>query len=89
MPTASLPPGPTGTPLLGMLGQLRDSRIDFYVRIAREYGDLASFRIAHRRVYLASHPDLVEKVLVTDARHYVKHFGADVQARPRERAGHQ
>lgn len=76
MPTASLPPGPKGSFFLGMLRQLRNSRLDFYVQIAREYGDLASFRIAHRRVYLASHPDYVEQVLVTDARHYIKHFGA-------------
>ena len=34
------------------------------------------FRFGPRRVFLASHPDLVEQVLVTDARHYIKHFGA-------------
>jgi len=43
---------------------------------AREYGPLASFRIGPRRVFLASGPDLIEQVLVTDAKHYIKHFGA-------------
>ena len=28
------------------------------------------------RVFLASGPDLIEQVLVTDAKHYIKHFGA-------------
>jgi len=43
---------------------------------AREYGPLASFRIGPRRVFLASGHDLIEQVLVTDAKHYIKHFGA-------------
>src|SRR4051794_12681001 len=42
----------------------------------RQYGDVASFRFGTKRVFLASHPDLVERVLVTDAKHYIKHFGA-------------
>lgn len=75
-PNSAMPPGPRGTLILGMLGKLRASRLDFYLQLAQEYGDLVSFRIAHRRVYLASHPDLIEQVLVTDARHYIKHFGA-------------
>ena len=29
-----------------------------------------------RRVFLASAPDLIEQVLMTDAKHYIKHFGA-------------
>ena len=43
---------------------------------ARDYGPLASFRIGPRRVFLASGPGLIEQVLVTDAKHYIKHFGA-------------
>jgi len=51
-------------------------RLDFFLKIARDHGDLASFRFGPRRIFLASHPDLVEQVLVTDAKHYIKHFGA-------------
>ena len=29
-----------------------------------------------RRLFLASGPDLIEQVLVTDAKYYIKHFGA-------------
>ena len=70
-----LPPGPTGTFLGGCLKQFMPRRLDFFLDVAK-YGDLASFRFGPRRIYLASHPDLIEQVLVTDAKHYIKHFGA-------------
>ncbi len=77
MPTsAALPPGPKGTPIGGSLRDFMARRLDFFLDVARTYGDLASFRFGPRRIFLASHPDLIEKVLVTDARHYLKHFGA-------------
>ena len=71
-----LPPGPKGTLIAGNLRDFSTHRLDFFVKVAREYGDLASFRFGPRRVFLASHPDLIEQVLVTDAKHYIKHFGA-------------
>ena len=70
------PPGPKGTLIGGSLHEFTSRRLDFFLDVAREYGDLASFRFGPRRVFLASHPDLIEQVLVTDARHYIKHFGA-------------
>jgi cytochrome P450 len=76
MPSNALPPGPKGTLLGGSLGDFNAQRIDFFLKVAREYGDIASFRFGPRRMFLVSHPDLVEQVLVTDAKHYIKHFGA-------------
>ena len=35
---------------------------------------LRASRIGARRVFLVSGPDLIEQVLVTDAKHYIKHF---------------
>ena len=70
------PPGPKGTLLGGNVRQFRTALLDFLLETAREYGPLASFRIGPRRVFLASGPDLIEQVLVTDAKHYIKHFGA-------------
>lgn len=75
-PATALPPGPRGTPIGGSLRRFMTQRLDFFRDVARTYGDLASFRFGPRRIFLASHPDLVEQVLVTDARHYLKHFGA-------------
>ncbi len=70
------PPGPKGTFVRGNYGQFANRRLDFFLDVAREYGDLAYFRFGPKRILLASHPDLIEQVLVTDAKHYVKHFGA-------------
>src|SRR6476661_7326751 len=74
--SAALPPGPRGSLVGGNLRQFMTRRLDFFLDVAREHGDLASFRFGRRRIFLASHPDLIEQVLVTDAKHYVKHFGA-------------
>jgi len=76
MPSNALPPGPRGTLIAGSLREFNTERLGFFLRVAREYGDLASFRFGPRRMFLASHPDLIEQVLVTDAKHYIKHFGA-------------
>ena len=73
---AGLPPGPKGTLIGGNIRQFRTRLLDFLLEAAREYGPLTSFRIGPRRVFLASAPDLIEQVLITDARHYIKHFGA-------------
>jgi cytochrome P450 len=73
---SGLPPGPKGTLLGGNLRQFRSGLLDFLLQTARDYGPLASFRIGQRRVFLASGPDLIEQVLVTDAKYYIKHFGA-------------
>lgn len=75
-PTTALPPGPKGTFLKGNLRRFSERRLDFFLDVARQYGDLASIRFGPKRIFLASHPDLIEQVLVTDAKHYIKHFGA-------------
>src|SRR4051812_33357358 len=75
-PSTALPPGPRGTLIAGNLRQFMSRRLDFFRDVARDHGDLASFRFGPRRIFLASHPDLIEQVLVTDAKHYLKHFGA-------------
>ena len=71
-----VPPGPKGTLIGGNIHQFRACLLDFLLETARDYGPLTSFRIGPRRVFLASAPDLIEQVLITDAKHYIKHFGA-------------
>ena len=73
---SGLPPGPRGTLLGGNIHQFRTDILNFLLATARDYGPLASFRVGPRQVFLASGPDLIEQVLVTDAQHYIKHFGA-------------
>ena len=47
----------------------------FYTRLARDFGDVASYRLGPRLSVLLSHPDLIEQVLVTDNRNFIKNFG--------------
>jgi cytochrome P450 len=68
------PPGPTGTFLGGNLPEFRRDRLAFYVNCARAYGDVVAVRFGYRRVYIVNHPDLIESVLVTQARHFIKHW---------------
>jgi cytochrome P450 len=69
-----LPPGPKGNWLLGHLGELRRDILGFYTRCARDYGDVAYFRFGRKPIYLLSHPDLVEEVLVTQNQRFVKNY---------------
>src|SRR4051812_17724930 len=69
------PRGPTGRFLTGNLAEFRADRLDFFTRCAREYGDAVSFKLLGRPVLMFNRPDLVEQVLVTHAKHFVKHFG--------------
>ena len=73
---SALPPGPKGTLIGGSLSQIGPRRVDFFLDLARTYGPIASFRIGRSRLFLISDPDLIQQVLVTDARFYMKHFGA-------------
>jgi cytochrome P450 len=68
------PRGPRGHWLLGNLPAFRRDRLGFLTECARTYGDVVSLRFGPKRMMLASHPDLVEEVLVTNNRHYIKHF---------------
>src|SRR5947209_7696682 len=74
MPRRSSPPGPRGRLLGGHIHEFANL-LDFLPRCAREFGDIVSFRFGPRRLVLLNHPDLIEKVLVTDARRYRKHTG--------------
>lgn len=75
-PSNALPPGPKGSWIVGNLHQFDARRLSFFVDVARDYGDIASFRFGPRRIFLVSNQDLIEQVLVTDAKYYIKHFGA-------------
>lgn len=68
------PPGPKGHWLLGNLPEFRRDRLAFLTDCARRYGDVVSFRLGPRRIFLLNHPDLVEDVLVTQNRKFGKHF---------------
>jgi cytochrome P450 len=62
--------------LSGNITDFRHRRLEFFADCAQQYGDLSTFRFGPRRCFLINRPDLIERVLLTDARHYIKHFGA-------------
>src|SRR5437879_3618110 len=66
------PPSPPGLPLIGnVLSYFRDP-LAFLSRAARTCGDVAFIPMAGIKVWMLSHPDDIEQVLVGDARHFVK-----------------
>ena len=79
---ASHPPGPRGHRILGNLREFAADTLGFATRLAREYGDVARFRIVNKTALLLSGPDAVERVLVGNPRNYIKHrfFWSKVEA---------
>jgi cytochrome P450 len=71
---ATRPPGPQGTWLGGNLPEFRRAKLDFLTQCARTYGDVVALRLGPHRLFLVSHPDLIEEVLVVHGRHFRKHF---------------
>ena len=60
------PPGPRGLEVLGFLGQGKHgSTLDFLEHTACRYGPFSSFKLLHRRIYLADDADLIREILVT------------------------
>jgi cytochrome P450 len=54
------------------VGEFNRDQLGFYVRCAREYGDVVPVRLGPRRGLLVYHPDAIEEVLITRARDFVK-----------------
>ena len=71
---APMPPGPRGHWLQGHLPEFRGDRLAFMARCVHEHGDVVGLRFGHRRVYLINHPDILEEILVTQSRHFIKNF---------------
>jgi cytochrome P450 len=69
----SLPPGPPdrffGLPLAD---RMRRDRLGTLERLAKQYGDIVSFRLGRQLFALLNHPDYVEDVLITRGRLFKK-----------------
>lgn len=70
--TAQKPRGPRNLPVIGNLAAFRARPIQFLTRVAREYGDIPYFRLAHQDVYLVNHPDFVREILVANQANFTK-----------------
>jgi cytochrome P450 len=65
-------PGPSDLFGLRLYLALRDDRLGTLQRLAREHGDISTFRIGTQRLVLLNHPDHVEDMLITRARIFKK-----------------
>lgn len=70
--SARRPPGPPGRFVVGQTLEYARDPLGFFTRCAREYGDVVRLRLGGTRVYLVSHPALVEEVLRTRAGDVIK-----------------
>ena len=61
------PPGPKGNPLLGSLLDFARNPGNFLLETARQFGDVAYFRILNLHFYLLTNPDDIRDLLVTQA----------------------
>src|SRR3989440_7969406 len=66
------PAGPAEGLKRWSLGPLNNNPLEYFAKIAREYGDVAGLRVLNFRTIFVNHPDVIEEVLVTNARKYSK-----------------
>src|SRR4028119_735567 len=67
-----VPPGPRGNRVLGSIGDIYRDRLRFVLDMARIYGDVAQYRVAHMRMYQVNHPEGVGRLLHDNHRNYSK-----------------
>lgn len=75
------PPGPHGHPLLGHARDLQHRALDFFLEIARDYGDVATIRLLGHPSYVVSHPDGIRNVLQRNHTNYDRGIKAQLPLR--------
>ena len=70
--TISTPPGPRGGFIRGSLPQMNNDYLGFFAELARDYGDISTFRLGPVRCCLVNRPEWIEEILVRDAANYTK-----------------
>jgi cytochrome P450 len=68
----SRPPGPKGSPLMGVMRDFNRDQLGFIERTRDEYGDIVWMRFLYVPAIFLYHPDEVEYVLVTNAKNFIK-----------------
>ncbi len=72
MLAASKPVGPKGRFLFGNLLEFNRDPLNYLTWCARQYGDVVYLSAPFLSFYLINHPDLIEYVLVTNNRNFIK-----------------
>src|SRR5262245_12756752 len=69
------PAGPKGRYLIRNILEFDRDPLNFLLRCRREYGDVAYHGVFGMKFFLFNHPDLIEYVLVTNNRNFIKDRG--------------
>lgn len=67
-----VPPGPSHHLLLGSLLNFRRDMLGTWQRAQRQYGDVIQFRLGHKPVVVLCHPDMAERVFITEKEKFKK-----------------
>jgi cytochrome P450 len=65
-------PGPKGKPLLGSAADMQSDALGFLTSLARDYGDVAGFKLGPQQAFAVFHPDHVKHVLADNNANYQK-----------------
>ncbi len=71
-PLSNPAPGPSNGPLSLNLFRFRREPLSFLQKLAKQYGDVATFRMGGQHMYLVNHPDFIRDVLVTHNSNFIK-----------------
>jgi cytochrome P450 len=66
------PPGPKGTPLMGVMRDFNRDQLGFIERCRDQFGDIVWMRFLYVPALFLYHPDDVEYVLVTNSKNFIK-----------------
>src|SRR5207237_10682229 len=66
------PPGPKGTPIMGVMREFNRDSLGFIERAQGEYGDIVWMRFLYVPALFLYHPNEIKSVLATNARTLVK-----------------
>ncbi len=72
MPTKFDPPRVRGRPIVGSVAELRRDRLAFFLGCTRKHGPIVRMKFGSREPVLVSEPAVVEDILVTENRKFVK-----------------
>jgi cytochrome P450 len=72
MPNQEFPPGPPSGRWRGSFSQYSRDPLAFIPEAVRTYGDVIGLRFFKFRIYFLNHPDMIEELLVTQARKFGK-----------------
>jgi cytochrome P450 len=67
-----VPPGPKGSPIVGVALQIRRDALGALTRAAREYGDIVRLPVVQQERILLNHPDYISQVLVVQQSKFQK-----------------